>query len=146
MRPAATAPPWYRPGNLPTDAHRDIRPSGTAGATAPNRSGDEPAPETERDGLCPIARAELAEQPTGMGLDRVLGQEELPADLPVRLTLAHPSQHLHLTFGERCLAVHGLAERGPPRGGERVGEGCDDFRLGRVPAPVSYTHLTLPTK
>lgn len=39
--------------------------------------------EAERNSLSAISRAELAEQPTGMGLDGVFGQEELFADARV---------------------------------------------------------------
>src|SRR5690606_18591414 len=89
-----------------------------------SRSGDEAAPDADRDGLRAVARAELAEQALRVGLDRVLGQEQVLADLVVRAPVAHPDEHLVLALRELDLAV---ATRGRGRGAQprrvRGGEG-----------------------
>src|SRR3954447_21110598 len=61
---------------------------------------DQAPAEPERDCLRPVVDAELAEQPAGVGLDGVLGQVEVTADLVVRLALTHPGKDLQLALGE----------------------------------------------
>src|ERR1700754_517837 len=71
--------------------------------------GDQPAPETVCDRLCAVADTELAEQPSRVGLDGVLGQVELAADLAVALALAHPAQDLQLALGQLDTGIGGGA-------------------------------------
>src|SRR4051794_26829496 len=61
---------------------------------------DQAPTEAERHCLSPVVDAELAEQPAGVGLDGVLGQVEVTADLVVRLALTHPGKDLQLALGE----------------------------------------------
>ena len=56
----------------------------------------------------PVAGTQLAEQPPGVRLDRVLRDEQLPADLGVALAVGHPAQHLQLALGQ-----HHPPYRGP---------------------------------
>src|SRR3954452_1038735 len=79
------------------------------------------AAETGRDGLGAVLGAELAEQPPGVGLDGVLGQVELAADLGVALALAHAGEHLHLAHRQldRRDLAHGGAHGGRLRAGQR---------------------------
>ena len=51
-------------------------------------------------GLRPVAHAQLAEQPPGVGLHGVLRQVELTADLAVALALRHAPEDLQLAFRE----------------------------------------------
>src|SRR5690349_710595 len=62
--------------------------------------GNQPAAEAVGNGLRTIAHAELAEHAAGVRLHGVLGQIELPSDLPVALAHRHAPQHLKLAVGE----------------------------------------------
>ena len=57
--------------------------------------------------VCPVAGTQLAEQPPGVGLHGVLGDEEFAADLGVALAVRHPAQHLQarrsVSAGRRIL-------------------------------------------
>src|SRR4051794_24904029 len=59
---------------------------------------DQTPAETDGDRLGAVGRTDLAEESTGVGLDGVLGEEELLADLGVAPTAAHSGQHLHLAL------------------------------------------------
>ena len=48
----------------------------------------------------PVAGTQLAEEPPGMRLDRVLRHVQLAADLGVALAIGHPAEHLQLPLGE----------------------------------------------
>ena len=63
-------------------------------------SGDQPGPEPGGHRVRAVPGAELAEQPAGVGLDGVLRDEQLPADLRVALAVGHAEQHLHLALGQ----------------------------------------------
>ena len=60
---------------------------------------DQAATKAHRNSLCPVPSTQLAEEPTSVGFDGVLGQEQFLADLAVRLTLAHAAQNLEFPFG-----------------------------------------------
>ena len=53
------------------------------------QSTDQSGPEARGDGVSAIAGAKLPEQAAGMGFDRVLRDEKLPADLCVTSTVGH---------------------------------------------------------
>src|SRR2546429_2729169 len=65
-----------------------------------HRSADQAAAEAVRHRLGPVVDSQLAEQPAGVRLHGVLGQEQLATDLAVALALRHPDQDLLLPFGQ----------------------------------------------
>src|SRR5436309_14597153 len=76
---------------------------GSAGRrAAQGRDGlaNETPPEPQGDSLGPVGSPELAEQPSRMCLDGVLGQIALPADLTVALAGRHAVEHLALPLGQ----------------------------------------------
>src|SRR6185312_4536810 len=101
------------------------------------RSGDEAAAEAVRDGLCAVSHAQLAEEPAGVGLDCVLGEVELAADLAVALALAHAAENLQFPLGELDAGVRGGPRRGYGGAGEGVREGRNQLWAGRVPPQVA---------
>src|SRR6185312_7003063 len=113
---------------------RPVRARGGRGSTDPCRRlrgpslANEAPTETQRDRVGAVGRAELLEQTPRVGLDRVLGQEQVPADLGVRAAVAHPLEHLDLPGGEGGRGADlGRAQpaRGQPPGrvGQRLGDG-----------------------
>ena len=74
--------------------------------------------------MCPVAGVQLGEQSSGMGFDRLLGQDQLSPDLTVRAALAHSQQDLQLPVGQRDTGVAGgpgNVPRGPAGGGSAQG-------------------------
>ena len=106
-----------RAGRLGTLADRGVPLPAcrTRAQVARSRSGDQAGPEAGGHGVGPVARAELAEQPPGVGLHRVLRHEQLPADLGVALAVGHAAQHLQLALGQvdRAAAAP-RRDAGPP--------------------------------
>src|SRR5947207_936376 len=125
---ARAVPPWPVVTCIPASGSRRVLLGGSA---------DQPAAEAVGDGLSTVAHAELAEQPAGVGLDRVLGEVELAADLAVALALAHPAQNLKLPLGELNAGVGGLARRRHRGAGEGVRQRGDQLGARRVPSQVA---------
>lgn len=64
---------------------------------------DESAPEANGHGVGSRARMQLRKQVADVRLDRLLRQEELPADLAIREAVGDELQHLELPRGRRGL-------------------------------------------
>src|SRR5690606_16526104 len=103
---------YHRTGRSPAPQHASRHTNkGLAVARPlfiPALSGNETSSEPVRHRLRPVPHAQLAEQPPGVRLHRVLGQVQLTADLPVALALAHAAQHLQLPFGQLDARVRRL--------------------------------------
>jgi hypothetical protein len=99
----------------------------------------EPAAEAVRHGLRPVVDPQLAEQPAGVRLHGVLGQEQLPTDLTVALALGHPYQYLQLAGGQPDvgLALPVRARAAKLDAGQRVRQRRADLRVRGVPTQVA---------
>ena len=103
--------PWIRsrrcparpgPGRRAGVGRRQAVPAGAAGLTVGQHQGD---------GVGPVAGTQLAQDGLDVGLDGVLADEQVAADLPVRLALEQLVQHVGLAPGERHLRREGLGGR-----------------------------------
>ena len=97
----------------------------------------------EGDSVGAVGGAELAEEASRVGLDGVLGQVELAADLGVRATPGHPGEDLELALGEgRGHAFDGGARAAgegvtAAAAVERLPNGGDELLAGGVLAQIA---------
>src|SRR3954451_2019423 len=75
-------------------------PASTCSPGPPETSAQERPAIAEGDGVSAVGGAELAEEPSRVRLDGVLGQVQLAADLGVRATPGHPGEALELALGQ----------------------------------------------